>query len=119
MASARNRRRSPRRNRMSPAQSPPPPPVSRPQGSVQPGVRRPDEPGQPLVPPLPPGSKSSPPRQGAPNPSPQADPPRDQRYREGEDRDVPVALTPEQRTALVTEPHPPQTYRRPLPQPRR
>jgi hypothetical protein len=29
----------------------------------------------------------------------------------------PVALTPEQRTALVTEPHPPQKYRRPLPQP--
>jgi hypothetical protein len=45
------------------------------------------------------------------------DPPRDQRYREGEAQDVPVALTPEQRTALVTEPHPPQKFRRPLPQP--
>lgn len=45
------------------------------------------------------------------------DPPRDQRYREGEDRDMSTTLTPEQRTGLVTEPHPPQKYKRPLPQP--
>lgn len=94
-----------------PARPPQQQPPNRPQGS-----RDPNEPGQPLVPPLPP-AQSSPPRQPAPDPSPQPDPPRDQRYREGEDRDVPNVLTPEQRTALVTEPHPPQKFRRPLPQP--
>ena len=98
-----------------PAQPPQHQPPNRPQGS-QPGARGPNEPGQPLVPPLPP-AQSSPPRQPAPGPAPYPDEPRDQRYREGEDKDVPVSLTPEQRTALVTEPHPPQKFKRPLPQP--
>ena len=104
-----------------PAKPPSPPPhqqpPNRPQGSQQPpGARRPDEPGQPLVPPLPP-AQSSPPRQPAPGPGPYPDEPRDQRYREGEADDVPVSLTSEQRTGLVTEPHPPQKFKRPLPQP--
>jgi hypothetical protein len=45
------------------------------------------------------------------------EPPHDQRYDQGAfgvDRE---SLTPEQRTGLVTEPHPPQKFRRPLPQP--
>ena len=95
-----------------PAKPPSPPPQhqppNRPQGS---GAS-----SQPLQPPLPP-AQSSPPRQPAPDPAPYPDEPRDQRYREGEARDMPPELTPEQRTALVTEPHPPQKFRRPLPQP--
>jgi hypothetical protein len=44
------------------------------------------------------------------------EPPRDQRYSQGAfgvDRET---LTPEQRVGLVTEPHPPQKFKRPLPQ---
>ena len=74
------------------------------------------EPDQPLRPPLPPAT-SAPPRQEPPNPTPTPDePPRDQRYQQGAfgvDRET---LTPEQRTGLVTEPHPPQKFKRPLPQ---
>lgn len=100
------------------AQHPQPParPPANPPNQPAPGARHPNEPGQPLVPPLP-AAQSSPPRQPAPGPAPYPDEPRDQRYREGEDRDAPVSLTPEQRTALVTEPHPPQKFKRPLPQP--
>ena len=75
------------------------------------------EPDQPLRPPLPPAT-SAPPRQPPPNPTPVPDePPYDQRYQQGAfgvDRET---LTPEQRTGLVTEPHPPQKFKRPLPQP--
>ena len=75
------------------------------------------EPDQPLRPPLPPAT-SAPPRQEPPNPTPVPDePPRDQRYQQGAfgvDRE---SLTPEQRVGLVTEPHPPQKFKRPLPQP--
>lgn len=78
-------------------------------------VNRP--PSQPMQPPLPPAS-SAPPRQEPPNPSPRPDePPRDQRFRQGEFGVDRAALTPEQRTGLVTEPHPPQKFSRPLPQP--
>jgi hypothetical protein len=70
-----------------------------------------------LRPPLPPAT-SAPPRQEPPNPTPRPDEPEhDQRYQQGAfgvDRE---ALTPEQRVGLVTEPHPPQKFRRPLPQP--
>ena len=70
-----------------------------------------------MRPPLPPAT-SAPPRQEPPNPTPTPDePPRDQRYQQGAfgvDRET---LTPEQRTGLVTEPHPPQKFKRPLPQP--
>jgi hypothetical protein len=72
---------------------------------------------QPLRPPLPPAT-SAPPRQPPPNPTPVPDePPHDQRYDQGAfgvDRE---SLTPEQRTGIVTEPHPPQKFKRPLPQP--
>ena len=100
-----------------PAKPPSPPPQhqppNRPQGSnVDAGA-----PSQPLQPPLPPAT-SAPPRQEPPNPTPRPDEPeRDQRYQQGAfgvDRET---LTPEQRVGLVTEPHPPQKFRRPLPQP--
>ena len=72
---------------------------------------------QPLRPPLPPAT-SAPPRQPPPNPTPVPDePPHDQRYDQGAfgvDRE---SLTPEQRTGIATEPHPPQKFKRPLPQP--
>lgn len=102
-----------------PARPPANPPQHQPPTQPQaprPAARGPNEPGQPLVPPLPP-AQSSPPRQPAPGPAPYPDEPCDQRYREGEDRGMPAALTPEQRTALVTEPRPPQKFKRPLPQP--
>jgi hypothetical protein len=70
-----------------------------------------------LQPPLPPAT-SAPPRQPPPNPTPVPDePPHDQRYQQGAfgvDRET---LTPGQRTGIATEPHPPQKFKRPLPQP--
>ena len=92
-----------------PPAKPPSPPPNRPQGS--------SAPSQPLQPPLPPAT-SAPPRQPPPNPTPRADEPeRDQRYQQGAFGVDRSTLTPEQRTGLVTEPHPPQKFKRPLPQP--
>ena len=102
-----------------PAQPPQPArPAAQPQHqSPRESVTRAGEPSQPLQPPLPPAT-SAPPRQEPPNPTPVPDePPRDQRYQQGAfgvDRE---SLTPEQRVGLVTEPHPPQKFKRPLPQP--
>ena len=100
-----------------PPAKPPASPPPRPQASQPPHHAGSSQ--QPLEPPLPPAT-SAPDRQGPPNPSPRPDePPRDQRLRDnpnefGVDR---ATLTPEQRTGLVTEPHLPQKFRRPLPQP--
>lgn len=80
--------------------------------------RRGGESHQPLDPPLPP-AQSAPNRQGPPVPNPLPDdPPRDQRLRDGGMPQVdPGALTSDQRVGTVTEPHIPQKFRRPLPQP--
>ena len=103
--STRSRRRGPRRTRRSAAAAPPPAPRAT-ANAAGPTFRAAAAGGAILA--APPACARS---------APYPDEPRDQRYREGEDRDAPVSLTPEQRTALVTEPHPPQKFKRPLPQP--
>jgi hypothetical protein len=103
-------------NQQPPSRPPPPPARPAPPPQHQPS-RVGGDPSQPLQPPLPPAT-SAPPRQPPPNPTPHPDEPEhDQRWPQGASGVDREALTPEQRTGLVTEPHPPQKFKRPLPQP--